>query len=287
MAWVFSTGSLEYNSAPVGTLSSVDLDQSATLIPLQGNMVAPIMNATGPGKLSGSCKFTAFDPTFLTTIVGTTLMAPKGADLALIWYLKNTAGANLSLAMPNVTISSLKLSAASDKWLESSMGFEAGCAAGTGALLTVGTTADPATATTSKWMFSSGEVTIQTHVVGTINSWDLDISWATIPLMSNYRYPVAVANGPIKVSGSIKFSAFDSNFIETISANPVMTTPSSALTAIFHFHDTGAVGRTITLPNVTIGGWKAAAGVDKWFETTVTFEAAADPVTPFHLITVA
>jgi hypothetical protein len=286
MAWVFSTGSLEYDGHPVGTLNSVDLDQSSTLIPLQGNMVAPIMNATGPGKLSGSCKFSAFDPTFIGTIVGTTLMAPKGADLALIWYLTNTAGADLSLEMPNVTISSLKLSAASDKWLETSMGFEAGCAAGTGALLTVGTTTDPHTAITSAWTFSSGEVTLQTHTVGTINSWDLDISWATIPLMSNYRYPVAVANGAIKVSGSVKFSAFDSNFIETIAANPVMTTPASALTAVLHFHDTAAAAHTITLPNVTLSGWKATAGVDKWFETTVNFEAAADPVTPFNLITI-
>ena len=286
MAWVFSTGSLEYDGDPVGTLNSVDLDQSSTLIPLQGNMVAPIMNATGPGKLSGSCKFTAFDPTFIADIVGTTLMAPKGADLGLAWYLKNTAGGDISLVMPNVAISSLKLSAASDKWLESSMAFEAACAAGTGALLTVGTTADPATAITSKWTFSSGEVTLQTHTVGTINSWDLDISWSTIPLMSNYRYPVAVANGPVKVSGSVKFSAFDTNFIETIAANPVMTTPSGALTAVLHFHDTAAAAHTITLPNITLGGWKAAAGVDKWFETTVNFEAAADPVTPFKLIAI-
>ena len=287
MAWVFSTGSLEYDGDPVGTLSTVDLDQSSSLIPLQGNMVAPIMNATGPGKLSGSCKFSAFDPTFLGSIVGTTVMAPRAADLALAWYLKNTAGGDISLVMPNVAMSSLKLSAASDKWLESSMGFEAACAAGTGALLTVGTTADPATAITSNWVFSSGEVTLQTHTVGTINSWDLDISWATIPLMANYRYPVAVANGAIKIGGSIKFSAFDTNFIETIAANPLMATPSGALTAVFHFHDTAAGAHTITLPNVTLGGWKAAAGVDKWFETTVTFEAAADPVTPFNIITVA
>jgi hypothetical protein len=287
MAWIFSTGSLEYDGDPVGTLNSVDLDQSSTLIPLQGNMVAPIMNATGPGKLSGSCKFSAFDPTFIGTIVGTTLMAPRGSDLALIWYLTNTAGGDISLAMPNVSISSLKLSAASDKWLESSMGFEAACAAGTGALLTVGTTTDPHTAITSKWMFSSGEVTLQGHTVGTINSWDLNLDWSTIPLMSAYRYPVAVANGPIKVGGSVKFSAFDSNFIESIATNPVMTTPAGALTAVLHFHDTAAAAHTITLPNVTLSGWKAAAGVDKWFETTVTFEAAADPVTPFNLITVA
>ena len=287
MAWVFSTGALEYDGDPVGTLNSVDLDQSSSLIPLQGNAIAPIMNATGPGKLTGSCKFTAFDPTFLGSIVGTTLMAPRAADLALAWYLTNTAGGDISLVMPNVAISSLKLSAASDKWLESSMSFEGACAAGTGALITVGTTANPATAITSNWVFSSGEVTLQTHSVGTINSWDLSIDWTTIPLMGSYRYPIAVANGPIKIGGSIKFSAFDTNFIETIAANPLMATPSGALTAVLHFHDTATGAHTITLPNVTLSGWKATAGVDKWFETTVNFEAAADPVTPFNIITVA
>ena len=167
------------------------------------------------------------------------------------------------------------------------MGFEAACASGTGALLTVGTTADPATAVTSAWVFSSGEVTLQTHVVGTINSWNLDISWNTIPLMSNYRYPVAVANGAIKVGGSVTFSAFDSNFIESIAANTVMATPAAALTAVLHFHDTASGAHTITLPNVTLSGWKATAGNDKWLETTVNFEAAADPTTPFNIITVA
>ena len=121
MAWVFSTGSLEYDGDPVGTLNSVDLDQSSTLIPLQGNMVAPLMNATGPGKLSGSCTFSAFDPTFLGTIANA-VMAPRASELGLIWYLTNTAGGNISLEMPNVGISSLKLSAASDKWMESRWG---------------------------------------------------------------------------------------------------------------------------------------------------------------------
>jgi hypothetical protein len=276
MGYAFSTGTLVYNDVIVGTLQDVSLDQSSSLIPLQGNMRAPLANALGPGKMSGTAKFTSFDPTFLSTITNVAMGPASG--VAMIWYITDSAGVVKSITMPAVTLTSLKLSASADKWLESSISFECACTGGTGALATVATEAggipgthDPAA---GKWAFSSGAFTLQTHVVGTINDISLDISWSTIPLTSNYRYPVAVAQGPIKVSGSTKFSTFDTNFVETIT-NSVMAAPSTELTAVWVFTDTAAVTHTITLPNVTIGGWKLSAGVDKWLATDVTFEAAA------------
>lgn len=286
MAWVFSTGRLVYNGTEVGTLSSVDIDQSQSLIPLQGNLMAPLANATGPGKLSGTAKFSAFDPLFLATIANAVMAATSG--VSMVWYITDTAGVIKSLTMPAVTLTSVKLSGAMDKWLECTIGWEAACASGTGDILTVATEAGAPSPTASSglWVFSAGEFTLQTHVVGTISNVDLDLSWSVIPLNSNYRYPVAVAKGPLKVGGSTKFSAFDTNFVETIT-NAVMTTPSSALTAVWHFHDSASGAHTITLPNVAISGWKLSGGVDKWLATDVTFEAAADPVTPFNIITVA
>lgn len=276
MPYVFSTGRLVYNDQEIGTLSSVSTDDSDSLIPLQGNMKAPLKNASGPGKMSISAKFNAFDPSILATITNAA-MAPAAAELALVWYLTDTTGAVRSVTYPNVAISSIKLSAGADKWLECDMTFEAACAGGTGAIRTIAVEAGgiPALAAiTSKWAFSTGTLTLQTHAVGTLASLSMDIGFGTIPLMSNYKYPVAIAQGPIKVSGSSKCTALDTNFIESVS-NAVMAAPTSELTAVWAFVDTAGVTHTITLPNVTISGVKASAGVDKWFETDVSFEAAA------------
>jgi hypothetical protein len=276
MGYVFSTGRLVYNDVEVGTLSDVSMDNSETAIPLPSNMRAPVKSALGPGKASISCKFNAFDPSFLATLTNAA-MAPAAAEIALVWYLTDTAGVVKSITFPNVTVSGIKLSAGADKWLECDMTFEAACAGGTGNLYVVATEAGGVPALdpiTSKWAFSTGTLTLQTHAVGTLSGIDLDISFQTIPLTSNYRYPIAVAQGPMKVSGSTKFTALDTNFIETV-ANAVMAAPTSELTAVWAFVDTGGVTHTITLPNVLITGKKASAGADKWFETDVTFEAAA------------
>lgn len=276
MAYVFSTGRLVYNSKEVGTLSDVSTDHSETSVPLPGNMKAPAKIARGPGKLTLNCKFSAFDPSFLATITNAA-MAPAAAEVALVWYLTDTAGAVTSVTMPNVAITGMKLSASADKWLECDMTFEAACAGGTGDLRTVAAVPggipalDPIT---SKWAFSTGTLTLQTHAVGTMSGLSLDISWQGVPLNSNYRYPVAVAQGPIRVSGNTKFSALDTNFIETIT-NAVMAAPTSDLAAVWAFVDTAGVTHTITLPNVIITGSKASAGADKWLETDVSFEAAA------------
>ncbi len=277
MAYVFSTGRLVYNGDEIGTLSSVSTDDSDSLIPLSGNMKAPLKIASGPGKMSISAKFTAFDAAVLATITNAA-MAPAAAEVALVWYLTDTAGVVKSVTYPNVTITSIKLSAGADKWLECDMTFEAACAGGTGAIRTIATEAGGVPALdpiTSKWAFSTGTFTLQTHSVGTMNSLSLDISFSPIPLMSAYKYPIAIAQGPIKVSGSSKCTALDLNFLESVSANALMASPSGELTAVWAFVDTAGTTHTITLPNVTISGTKTSAGADKWFETDVTFEAAA------------
>ena len=276
MAYVFSTGRLVYNGDEIGTLSSVSTDDSDSLIPLQGNMKAPLKNASGPGKMSISAKFTAFDAAVIGTITNAA-MAPAAAEVALVWYLTDIAGVVKSVTYPNVTITSIKLSAGADKWLECDMTFEAACTGGTGAIRTVATEAGGVPALdpiTSKWAFSTGTLTLQTHSVGTLNSLSLDIGFSPIPLMSSYKYPIAIAQGPIKVSGSSKCTALDLNFLESAS-NALMAAPTGELTAVWAFVDTAGTTHTITLPNVTIASVKASAGVDKWFETDVSFEAAA------------
>lgn len=276
MAYVFSTGRLVYDGQEIGTLSSVATDDSDSVIPLPGNMRAPLKQAIGPGKMSISAKFSAFDPSILGTLTNAA-MAPAAAEVSLVWYLTDTAGVVKSVTYPNVTITGIKLSASADKWLECDMTFEAACAGGTGAIRTIATEAGgvPALpAITSKWAFSTGTFTLQTHAVSTLNSLNLDISFTPVPLTSNYRYPIAVAQGPMKVSGASKCTAFDTNFIESVS-NSVMAAPTSELTAVWAFVDTAGVTHTITLPNVLITGAKTAAGSDKWFETDVSFEAAA------------
>jgi hypothetical protein len=276
MGYVFSAGRISYGGVEIGTITDVSLDQSDSIIPLPGNMKAPVKIASGPGKLTGSFKMSAFDATFLSTITNA-VMAPTGAAVALVWYLTDSAGVVKSVTMPSVMLSSIKLSASADKWLSCDVAFEAASVGGTGAVVTVATEAGGVPtlgAVVSKWVFSAGAFTLQTHSVAPMSDLSIDISWTTVPLTSNYRYPIAIANGPVKVTGSAKFAALDSNFIETIT-NSVMAAPTSDLAAVWTFTDTLSGSHTITLPAVLISGWKLAGGSDKWLQTDVTFEAAA------------
>ena len=276
MANVFSVGRLVYNGLEVGTLAEFGADHALASIPLPSNMRAPLKNASGRGKLTGSAKLNAFDPSFIATVTNAA-MAAASAEVALTWYVTDTAGTITKVEMPNVALSGIKLSAGMDKWLSCDLSWEAACAGGTGSILTRATVGsipalDPIT---SKWVFSTGSFVLQGNTIGNLADLNLDITLETIPLESNYRYPLAIATGPIKVSGATKFNQLDTNFIPATMPNVLMAAPTSDLAAVWTFVDSAAASHVITLPAVTLTGWKANGGQDKWFGMDVTFEAAA------------
>ena len=121
--------------------------------------------------------------------------------------------------------------------------------------------------------------------IGTLQDVTINSSRDTIPLMGNYSGPVALALGPLKVTGTAKSGEFDSALLGFPISNDLMEAPSEYMTITWEVTPAGGgAAQTMTLNGVLISSWKLQAKSDGW--TAVDIEFAASAAADGDLITI-